>query len=301
MIKFFIHLLIIGLVIGSCNQELTVNKVKKPIVLNSELNKSAEVEYEEKVFYTLPSPFEEMSQFAKMDGLKKLSLLTSIHESDSLRNNIGNAFFLGAYCSDVAYLAVHNEIKHSLLYLNEMHTIGKELNFDSTFLSNFSAGINRCKYKSDSINFFGDFFYKESYLHLLNREFGGEVSFFMLGKWIESMHLILNSSRGFQKSPKINQYISGQKVVTENLMGFLLDYQDIKLVAEFTSKLGDILGLYDEMECDFSPTVVVAQGSRLRLKGGSQCIMNEELFLSLTNMIDDIRNQLFQINLDEKN
>jgi hypothetical protein len=106
------------------------------------------------------------------------------------------------------------------------------------------------------------------------------------------MHLILGTSKGFGLSPKIDKIIVDQKLVAENLIDFMIDYQDNKDVSEYMVKMGKILDLYSGLDCSSSETNVKENNGKISISGGETCTLNKSTFESIKKEIQTLRSEI---------
>jgi len=103
---------------------------------------------------------------------------------------------------------------------------------------------------------------------------------------------MLGSSKGYGKSPKLEQAIADQKLVAENLLEFLVSYKDNADVAAYSEEMNAILDIYSKMDCSSSQTKVENANGKLSFSGGEQCKMTEVCFNELKQRIEKIRTRI---------
>jgi hypothetical protein len=145
---------------------------------------------------------------------------------------------------------------------------------------------------ADSLFKLSDQTYSKSFKKLVDIEKGKELSLMLAGGWIESMHLILGTSKGFGISPKIDQSLVDQKLVAENLMDFMLEYADDADVQNYINKIGSILESYKGLDCTSGKTQVKKTGNKVSMTGGESCKMNEKTFDSIKLEVSKIRTEI---------
>jgi hypothetical protein len=131
--------------------------------------------------------------------------------------------------------------------------------------------------------------YTKSFQKLIDIDKGPELSLMLAGGWIETMYLVIGTSKGFGLSPKIDKIIIDQKLVAENLIDFMIDYQDNKDVSEYMVKMANVLDLYKDMDCTTEETGVSEKNGKITISGGETCKMSQIVFNNIKKEIAALR------------
>ena len=292
MKKSFIALAVTAVVFASCKDDKP--EVKENISVQEE-----EVLTDESgnlVDYTIPSPSEQFQIVAKLDGTKKPNAILSVDSLNNYTVNKKKAMVFGVYTSDLAYLTSYKENVKTLAYFGAIEKLGDDLGVSAIFSDEIKKAMDKNRSNSDSLFKMADQTYVNSMNKMVANDKGNELALMLIGGWIESMYLTLQTSKGFEKSPRINKYLASQKVVAENLMGLLLDYQDNAEVVAETENLSAILAIFDKMECSYSDSKMSTSDGKNVLKGGADCNLSKELFDELNEKVNNYRNEIITAN-----
>lgn len=245
-----------------------------------------------KMIFNIPSPSEQFEIISSLDGVKNTALVNSPDKAKTYATEVSKALNFGVYIADVAYLTSYRETSKYMTYFGELEKLGTDIGVAQVFGKELSDAAKKSGGNPDSLFRLSDRTYTKSFQRLIDIEKGKELSLMLVGGWVESMHLILGSSKGFGKSPKIDEVLTDQKLLAENLMEFLLDYQDDAAVAVYIGKVGKILAAYDQMDCTESDTQVSKSGNKVSLTGGNSCKMNKKTFDALKKEVSAVRNEI---------
>jgi len=267
---------------GSEEPKATINETEEP----------AAKDEEGVVDFNIPSPSEQFSLISKMDGKKNTAIMHDPNLADSYTGSAQKALNFGVYTADVAYLTSFNETNKYLTYFGKLEKLGNDIGVAQVFGKELGELAKKWDGNADSLFRLSDETYNKTFQRLIEIDKGNELSLMLVGGWIESMHLMIGSSKGYGKSPKLEQAIADQKLVAENLLEFLVSYQDNADVAKYTSEISGILDIYNTMDCSSSETKVENANGKLNFSGGETCKMTENCFNDLKKRIQEIRTKI---------
>ena len=242
------------------------------------------------IIYNIPSPAEQFDIISSLDGIKDIKLVNNPnkkYEGSSLK-----ALNFGVYTADIAYLTAYKETSKYLNYFSSLEKLSNDLGVTDVFTKELGDLAKNWTGNPDSLFKLSDQTYSKSFQKLIDIEKGNELSLMLAGGWIESMNLIIGTSKGFGKSPQIDKIIVDQKLVIENLIGFMIDYQDNSEVKSYGDKLGTILDLYNTMDCNKAETKVSKSNGKISLSGGDSCSLNQVTFDNLKAEINKLRTEI---------
>jgi hypothetical protein len=244
------------------------------------------------VDFNIPSPSEQFALISKMDVNKNTKIMHDPEMADKYSTSTQKALNFGVYTADVAYLTSFNETNKYLTYFGKLEKLGNDIGVAQVFGKQLGELAKKWDGNADSLFRLSDETYNKTFQRLIEIDKGNELSLMLVGGWIESMHLMIGSSKGYGKSPKLEQAIADQKLVAENLMEFLVSYQDNADVAGYTKEISAILDIYKQMDCSSSETKVENANGKLNFSGGEQCKMTEKCFNNLKSRIQQIRTKI---------
>ncbi len=246
--------------------------------------------------FNIPSPSEQFALISKMDGQKNFGIMHDPNLADKYGTSAQKALNFGVYTADVAYLTSYNETNKYLTYFGKLEKLGNDIGVAQVFGKELGELAKKWDGNADSLFRLSDETYNKTFQRLIEIDKGNELSLMLVGGWVESMYLMIGTSKGYGKSPKLEQAIADQKLVAENLMEFLVSYQDNEDVASYTSAISGILDIYNTMDCSSSETKVENANGKLNFSGGEQCKMTEKCFNDLKARISELRNKITATN-----
>lgn len=284
MKQSFLYVLACSFMLVSCGGE-----EKKEAQVNDEQEKNTE---EVLVDYNIPSPSEQFALISKLDVKKNTAIMHDANMADKYTTSAQKALNFGVYTADVAYLTSFNETNKYLSYFGKLEKLGKDIGVAQVFGNQLGELAKKWDGNADSLFRLSDETYNKTFQRLIEIEKGGELSLMLVGGWIESMHLMIGSSKGYGKSPKLEKAIADQKLVAENLMEFLVSYQDNADVKSYTGDIQAILDIYGKMDCASSETRVENANGKLNFSGGETCKLSEEVFSELKKKVEEVRKKI---------
>ncbi|HLP53951.1 MAG TPA: hypothetical protein VK151_02945 [Fluviicola sp.] len=242
--------------------------------------------------FNIPSPSEQFALISKMDVVKNTKGLHNPDAADSYNTSAQKALNFGVYTADVAYLTSFNETNKYLTYFGKLEKLGNDIGVAKVFGTELGELAKKWDGNADSLFRLSDETYNKTFQRLIEIDKGNELSLMLVGGWIESMHLMLGSSKGYGKSPKLEKAVVDQKLVAENLFEFLVSYQDNEDVAAYAKEIESVLKVYEEMDCSSSETKVENANGKLNFSGGEECRLTEKCFNDLKTRVEAIRTKI---------
>jgi hypothetical protein len=244
-----------------------------------------------KTFYNIPSPSEQLMNLRELDGKDVTTLLLSPNDAYKFNTSKDRLIAFGMYAADAAYLASKNKSAPLVNYLAILKILSQDLGLKDLVSEDLTKILSQQDKPADSLFVMADQFYLNAFDRMLESGKGAELGMILFGGWVETVHLAIQSSNGFSASPKIDRFLADQKLVAENLLSYLLDYQDSDDAAAITEEVGQLLAIFDNMNCQFKETEVVKTQEKITLSGGEKCSMTEKVFADLKNGISTKRNE----------
>lgn len=239
--------------------------------------------------YNIPSPSEQFALIAKMDGAKNIAAVNDPAAADAYSTSTQKALNFGVYTADVAYLTSFNETNKYLTYFGKLEKLGKDIGVAQVFGAELNNLAKKWDGNADSLFRLSDETYNKTFQKLIEIDKGEELSLMLIGGWFESMHLMLATSKGLDKSPKLSQQLADQKLVAENLLEFITSYQDNADIKKYASEVESVLKIYENMNCSSSETEVGNSNGKLTFSGGESCKLTEKSYNDLKAKIAGVR------------
>jgi hypothetical protein len=288
--KYFLNILLLSGLLFSCKSPEKKEKLISVDNLKNELSNREIVN----TFYNVPSPSEQFELLSNLDGVKNFDLLYPIEKKEKHITNFQKNLAFGIYTADAAYLASYKNKIQLVNYLSILDVMAQDMGLSAVLSSEMATMFKDKNTSMDSLFKIADQLYLRSFDRLIENQKGEDLCIILYSAWVETMHLGLNSSKGYGKSPRIDKYLASQKLISENLLSFMLDYQTNENVVTAAEKLGNVLSLFDGMNCKYEETKVKSEKNILSISGGTKCTMNQEVFTSLKDKIEELRNKMIQ-------
>lgn len=266
------------------------NEEKKDVIIDDQ-----QTEESVSVNYNIPSPSEQFALISKMDGVKNTTILHDAAMADKYVSSNQKALNFGIYTADVAYLTSFNETNKYLSYFGKLEKLGSDIGVAKVFGNELGELAKKWDGNADSLFRLSDQIYNRTFQQLIEIEKGEELSLMLVGGWIESMYLMIGSSKTFGKAPLLDQALADQKLVAENLLEFLISYQNNATVKEYSLLIEDVLKIYENLDCNSSETKVQNANGKLSFSGGDSCKMTQKCFDGLAKKITEVRNKIVTI------
>ncbi len=295
MKKIFVVATAFSLLLYSCSGEEKLEEPEAVQFEDSDTEETADTTAMRHIDYNIPGPSDQFAILARLDGTKNNGALLPADSVNTYATVSGKSLAFGVYTADLAYLTAYRENVKSINYFGTLENLSEDLGVSAIFGEELKKAMEKNRGNTDSLFRLADMTYMNSMNRMISNDKGNELALMLIGGWFESMYLTLNTSKGFDKSPRINKYLAGQKLVAENLMALLLDYQDNEDVVRFTEKLSEIMAVFDQMECDYSATDVASEGGKKVLKGGASCTLTKEIYEELSTRITQYRSEIIAL------
>jgi len=283
MLKKIVYFSLFGFLI-SCGS----NEEKQSIIESEEKIESSPSSIE----YNIPSPAEQLKLFSKLKLEKNVKLLNSAENAVNYSTPESKALNFGVYASDISYLSSYKDNSRYLDYFNKMERMGNDIGVSQVFSKELTKQVQKWEENPDSLFVVSNEVYDKTFSKLVEINKGKELSLMLIGGWVESMYLIVNSKGTYEKDAKVNSMLADQKLVVENLIDFLIDYQDDETVHAYLDEISSVLDIFNSMDCSSSETKVNKQKGKITLEGGQLCKLTEKNFNDLKSKINQLRTEI---------
>ena len=132
------------------------------------------------------------------------------------------ALNFGIYTADAAYMMRFNQGKSVFMnYVSGLDKMGGKLGISQIYGEDLLTTIEEAQYDADLLNDISSDNYLKVYDKMLENEKSAELSMILAGGWIETMHILFNTAGDFDNDFEIQESITEQRYVLENLIGFI--------------------------------------------------------------------------------
>lgn len=290
---------LIAVVIGfsSCGEEVSPEKEKIALETNSEDTVLLDMpELNPDMAYSVPTPNELFAVIKETGVLYDGTILNSTENIEKYSSKKIQALNFGVYFTDLAFASSFSENASILSYFGTIKILSDDLGIsnalDAAIYEKVEANLENDD--ADSLLFLSNETYFKAYSYLEENERGSTLALIVLGGWIESLYIMTNLGE-YEEGGNLVARIGEQKLTVENLMGFMMKYQDDSNVAEVMEELADIEELFWSFEEEEGDDVTTEQeGDVYVLSGGSTIMVSSEQYEELKGLVAALRNDIIE-------
>jgi hypothetical protein len=208
--------------------------------------------------------------------------------------SMSQALNFGVYSADLAMAASYNEGTNTIAYFKVIRKLGESLNinsaFDETVFKRVEENINSGA--SDSLTILSNDTYYDAYSYLQENQRGATLALIVVGGWVESIHILANSGT-FVEGSEFSKRLADQRLTMENLMGFLMDFQDDENIGIIMEELIPLDEFFMNLEVIEGEAISTSEEDGVYvLTGGSDVSMSAADFAILKTLVSDLRNSI---------
>lgn len=197
--------------------------------------------------YKLPSPVE-LYILIQDEGAKFNSdALNSVDKISGYNTRESKAMNLGIYASDLAYCTVFGKNQETFIYFKTAKQLADELGLTKGFNENMLKRIDKNINNSDSLYEITTDSYWMATKHLEQIDQTNILPYIIIGGWIESVHVAINSVNTFSPDNGIVVRIAEQQLLLENLIDYIRSLEDSEQFKNIFDKLLDLQVTYDAL------------------------------------------------------
>lgn len=238
----------------------------------------------------VPSP-SEMFAFIKTANSANadINLLNPADNLDKYNSKKAQSLNLGIYSADLLYCSTFGGKGKVSPYFITCAKIGTKLNVATKMSEADRDRINKNLENADSLVAISSDLYLNAFDDLNNSERGADLSLMLAGGWVESVYLMSNMVKDFDKDKTTVERIADQKLSLGNLIEFMSQYNSNEDVKGVTAQLSDLKKLFDEIQTTSGSGMTMKNGKRV-IGGGSKTTITKEQFEKIKAKIAEIRN-----------
>lgn len=210
------------------------------------------------------------------------------------------AFNLGVFGCNLGYINMYGRVSAVLEYISSMRTLADGINVGQFFDFSTLRRIVQSNQNIDSLVYISQMSFQKMnrYLESNNR---GNLSILMLtGVWVEGLHLTTQFLKERPDERRLAESIAEQKVILEQLLDFLNNYDQDRYVAAVAVELATIKEIYDGI------TISVEEGEPewIEEDGRLRIVQNDSITIDYTDeqmraiiaQVEIVRNRLIKNN-----
>ncbi len=240
----------------------------------------------------VPSP-SEIFAFMKAAGNSNASadLLNSPDNEKKYDSKKAQSLNLGIYSADLLYCATFNVSNKVVAYFGTCMRMGDKLKVATNLTDKDKDRISKNAGNGDSLVAISNDLYLSSFENLENNQRGGDLSLMLAGGWVESLYLMSNMVKDFDKDKATAERISDQKLSLDNLVEFMEKHADNDDVKAVIAQMKELQTMMNEVQATENSNggMKIKNGKHV-LGGGSKSAITKEQFEKIKAKIVEIRN-----------
>jgi len=202
-----------------------------------------------KTNYKLPSPVQ-LYVFIRDEGAHfNKDVLNSVDNLSKYNTTKSKAINFGIYAADLAYCTVFAKPQQTFFYFKSAKTIANDLGLTQGFDELISKRIENNLNNTDSLFQITSDSYWDACQFLEQTGKSDILGFILVGGWIESVNLAINSVDKFSADNAIVGRITEQQLLLDNLL------ENLKAVNK-NDQISDIISKLTELKISFDKVVI---------------------------------------------
>ena len=266
-------------------QDLLDNPVQDEVTIKR-------AEKAQKVFQTVPSPYETASIFEEAGAAYNPELTNPVNNVSKYTLATKQALNLGVYGADLSYANIFDQTQESMFYMNCSKKMADALEISSAFTPETIERIEVNMNNRDSMmNIVNDAFWMcDAYL----KENGQEnlSALIIAGGWIEGLYLGTKSLDRENPNEELMKRIADQKYSLNNLMDLLSSYSD-EDVKSLYNNMAELKASFDKIE-EKEAEASVTEGDVPTIGGGSTLSYEQGTIFEIADITEKLRDEIIK-------
>lgn len=286
--KKIVYLLPFSLLFIGCQDEEGVKQVEL------DLSNETSEESINKVVYTIPSPNEQFDLLQNIGGELDLLLIHDLESLDKYSSPKSISLNLGVYTADASYMMRYNQGKSVFMnYVSGLDRLATKLGVSQLFGEDLLLMIEEAEDNSELLYEISSDNYLKVYNKMVENDKSPELAMILAGGWIETMHILFNSAGEYNNDLLIQECITEQRYVLENLIDFMGEYKNNDDVNGVLDMLASVEQAYESLDCESTQVEVKKEeGNSMVLYGGDSCLFTADSYNSMKELINKLRNTI---------
>ncbi len=221
-----------------------------------------------RLFFNVPSPLEVSAILKRINLPYNADLMNPYKNAENYLSQSDMALNIGVYGADLSYIRIYEQYQDAARYLAVIKKLTAALGVPESeehkTLKRLEANIQN----QDSLLSIISNTFTKSDMYLKENKRSETAALIVLGGWIETLYLSVNSLNLKHPNKDLEQLIAEQKYSLKNLMGLLNQYKDDASIKLFLPDLIELGGVFKKIKQEkISP-------ARIKLKDGRTIIQN---------------------------
>ncbi len=199
----------------------------------------------------IPSPIETSVLIKKSGGTYTKEILNPSENAQGYSTNYKKALNLGVYGADLGYINIYEKNKESLYYLNSIKSMADGLNIGQFFDFETIKRIASNNKNADSLlNITTDNFNKIN-TFLYEQKRSDQSVLILTGGWLEGLNIMCQIAQK-NKNPKLYERIGEQKIVIDQLVLVLSNYESDNNIKLLNNDLRQLQEIFKKVEITYT-------------------------------------------------
>ncbi|MDQ3111092.1 MAG: hypothetical protein M3R17_14460 [Bacteroidota bacterium] len=239
----------------------------------------------------VPSP-SEIFAFMKAAGSTKAdgSLLNSPDNEKKYDSKKAQSLNLGIYSADLLYCSTFNVSNKVVAYFGACMRMGDKLKVATNLSEKDKERISKNAGNGDSLVAISNDLYLSSFENLENNQRGGDLSLMLAGGWVESLYLMSNMVKDFEKDKATAERVHDQRLSLDNLVEFMEKHADNDDVKSVLAQMKELQVVMNEASASANTDAPKMKNGKRVIGGGSKSGITKEQFEKIKTKIGEIRN-----------
>ena len=303
MKSLFTNLFLMLFVFGatSCSSNSDEDNSQEAVeVVSEELVKETS---NDNVFYQVPTPNELFAVLKNSDAPFNKEILNDVSNSGNYLTKYSKALNFGVYTADLAYATSQGSFEDAASLFEAVKSLSKDLEIenaiDQIIFERLKQNLENAN--ADSLFFLSNETYYNAFSYLEENDRQDVLGMIAVGGWIEGLYIILNLEP-YSENSEICQRIADQKLTLENLLIFISNVENDKLV-DLLSDLSKIEEIFNQeaenSNDDFNDTEVsnsTNENGVMVFGGGNSVTISNSQFDLLKSIVMDLRTSIIEGN-----
>ena len=207
------------------------------------------------VLADIPSPLEIINLLGKSHARFDKGLTNGTGNESRYTTSFKRGLNFGVYAIDLGYLAANDQFGNIQTYYNTTKNLAGSLDATEGFNKVAASRIKNYAENKDSVMRVVDEFYTQVDQYLRNNQRLQTATQMLVGGWVESQYLTLNSVKGMENNEdlnKIKEQIFMQKLHLGKIMTVLKDYEKDKEFMPIITEMGALNSIYQAIPASAS-------------------------------------------------
>ena len=208
------------------------------------------------------------------------------------------AFNLGVFGCNLGYINMYGRVSAVLEYIQAMRTLADGINVGQFFDFSTLRRIVQSNQNVDSLVHISQQSFQKMNRYLEDNNRGNLSILMVAGVWVEGLHLTTQFLKERPSERRLGESIGEQKIILEQLLVFLNNYDQDRYVANLIEELGSLEVLFSQVDITIEvgePRVIEEDGMLTIVQTETSHVnYTDELMQAIIAQTEVVRNKLIK-------